>query len=79
MLYKDNPLTTTFTISVAKPSTMAASLQTEGRRVKLLVINPNSSIAMTGGLDKMISDLGYHEVRLTSKLKILVCIRQECL
>jgi hypothetical protein len=32
------------------------------RDVKVLVINPNSSIALTEGLEKMIEDLGYSEV-----------------
>jgi hypothetical protein len=30
--------------------------------IKVLVINPNSSVVLTGGLEYMIGDLGYSEV-----------------
>lgn len=30
--------------------------------VKMLVINPNSSVTLTAGLEHMIDDLGYSEV-----------------
>jgi hypothetical protein len=33
-----------------------------GKVVKVLVINPNSSVALTAGLEHMIDDLGYSEV-----------------